>query len=278
MSNLRRLAQSVRHLPGLERAEWLWSALRPLYHRVLAAPGRGVEVRVGNQATIRMPVKFCGGDWERYEPESIGAFRRWLEASARPVVLDVGSSVGIYSAVALFARPEATAIAFDSDLASLAATRDMCAYAPGGRLELVHGLLADRSTVPATLAQALRSTGDALARHGAQPGATRYIGLRDAEAASIPHRQLDELFEGFAWEGRPALVKCDVEGAEIHVLRGAESLLRRVRPWLLLSVHPQELPQYGSSREQVHALVAGHGYSIRVLAVDHEEHWWCTPS
>lgn len=163
MSILRRAAQRIRHLPGLERAEPLWRMLRKPYHRVLSIGGHGVKVIVGGAAAVRIPAEFAGGSWEQHEPETVAAFAQWVGRHPGTLVLDVGSSIGIFS----------------------------------------------------------------------------------------------------------------VEGAELLVLRGAETFLRRVSPVLSLSVHPPALPGYGHSKADVEAFLKRLCYEVRVLAVDHEEHWWC---
>ncbi|HKE60386.1 MAG TPA: FkbM family methyltransferase [Pyrinomonadaceae bacterium] len=58
------------------------------------------------------------------------------------------------------------------------------------------------------------------------------------------------------------LVKIDVEGAEHEVLRGMEQTLRRFRPLLVIEVHHQFLPQFGSSAEALLEWIAGLGYEI----------------
>src|SRR4029077_12887077 len=88
-------------------------------------------------------------------------------------------------------------------------------------------------------------------------------------------RRLDDLFANNVPEKRPILIKCDVEGAELLVLLGGETLLRRVHPDLLLSIHPTALPSYGHSKNEIEGFLKHLGYEIRCLAVDHEEHWWC---
>jgi FkbM family methyltransferase len=59
----------------------------------------------------------------------------------------------------------------------------------------------------------------------------------------------------------PDLVKIDVEGAELLVLRGAATLLRETCPNIILAVHPYWLPT-GHSTKQIFELLAGHGYTI----------------
>jgi hypothetical protein len=66
-----------------------------------------------------------------------------------------------------------------------------------------------------------------------------------------------------------------VEGAELLVLRGAKRLLAERRPALLLSVHPWALPANGGTKEDLLSFLSDQGYVVEVIAVDHEEHWWC---
>jgi FkbM family methyltransferase len=280
MSNLRRIAQWIRHLPGLERADPLWSLVRRPYQRLLNSGGSGVRVLVGGVAAVRMPAEFAGGSWEQHEPETVSAFAQWIGTHPSALVLDIGSSIGIFSAVALFADPQAEVVAFDSDLSSLAAVRRLCQHASGTRLRVVRGFLAEKSTAIRSLAEAVVATEEALAQSNVRGdvGTTRYICLTDRDSGSIPSHRLDDIFAGESINGRAVLIKCDVEGAELLVLRGAETFLRREAPALLLSVHPPALPSYGYSKADVEAFLERVGYEHQILAVDHEEHWWCLPS
>jgi FkbM family methyltransferase len=284
---VRRIAQRIRHLPGLERAEWLWSVLRKPYRRLFwlqDISGRGVKVFMG-KFELRIPWEYADTNWERYEPESVRMFVDWIARHPRGIVLDIGSSTGIYSAIALFAGPNIDVVAFDSDLASLAATRRMSQYAVAteARLRLVYGFLSQTATDPTSLASAVKNTEIALEQTGIRVDAatTRYVFLDGEAKDSIPCRRLDDLFAEESDERRPVLLKCDVEGAELLVLKGGENLLQQSHPDLLLAIHPTKLvgcpglPSYGHSKEQVYSFLQRLGYEIRCLAVDHEEHWWC---
>jgi hypothetical protein len=60
---------------------------------------------------------------------------------------------------------------------------------------------------------------------------------------------------------------------------GATRLLREMRCDLLLSVHPQfgMMARYGHTANDVRKFLEDLDYQIKTLAVDWEEHWWCTP-
>jgi hypothetical protein len=101
-----------------------------------------------------------------------------------------------------------------------------------------------------------------------------YICLGDEKAKMVRHTTLDDLFGEISAD---MIIKCDVEGAELHVLRGASRLIESRRPAILISVHPGLLPRFGHTPQMLRAHLVDRHYRIELLAVDHEEHWFCTP-
>ncbi len=61
----------------------------------------------------------------------------------------------------------------------------------------------------------------------------------------------------------PDAIKCDVEGAEIEVLRGAEQLLRTRHPWIICELHSETKDR--DSRELLRLL----GYALKSVDVNH---------
>jgi hypothetical protein len=61
----------------------------------------------------------------------------------------------------------------------------------------------------------------------------------------------------------PRAIKCDVDGAEIEVFRGAENLLRDHRPWILCELHSEAKGR--AWRE----LISGLGYSCESVDSNH---------
>lgn len=61
---------------------------------------------------------------------------------------------------------------------------------------------------------------------------------------------------------RPQVMKIDVEGAEMQVLKGMSRILKDVRPILFLEVHPYTLPTFHTSVGEVLALLVKNGYRI----------------
>ena len=276
-SRFRRFCQSVRHAPGLRSADALWNLLRSPYHRILNAGGQGVEVAIGGACIARIPGELAGGSLDTYEPQAVAAMVDWLRRAHRPLLLDVGSAVGILSVAGLAATPDSEVIAFDSDLSSLKAVERICKHYAASRLTLVHGFISDTHKSGRTLSEASGDTRARIAQSKVtgDPGTTAYVCLDQDHSPDIPTHCLDRLLDAGSLSGRDVILKCDVEGAELLVLQGARKLLESVHPALLLSVHPPALPHYGHSVTQVRAYLESFGYQVAILSVDHEEHWWC---
>lgn len=99
------------------------------------------------------------------------------------------------------------------------------------------------------------------------------------ERPDLPSTSIDWLIE-FAQAPPPTVITMDVEGSELHVLRGAERTLAEHRPKVFVSIHPEFLLEhYGIERgvEMVRNLMAGHGYAEQFLSIDHEVHWMFLP-
>ena len=61
---------------------------------------------------------------------------------------------------------------------------------------------------------------------------------------------------------RPGLVKIDVEGAELDVLKGCREVLRQARPVVIVGIHPYWLPT-GQNADQILALLSDCGYAVK---------------
>jgi len=58
------------------------------------------------------------------------------------------------------------------------------------------------------------------------------------------------------------IIKIDVEGSEIALLRGAEETIRRFRPVLMVEVNPSTLKNFGKTPADLIQAIARHGYRL----------------
>lgn len=176
-----------------------------------------------------------------YESAKAGLASRLARPGA--VVFDVGAHAGYYTLIFSQAvGPAGRVVAFEPDPQNV------------GRLRR-HLDLNDAGNV--TLVEAAVSDSDESGRFA--PGRDSYTGRLDRHGAiQVAAVTLDDLVEA----GRvppPALMKIDVEGAEMQVLAGCRRLLLSHRPTLLLAVHSARL------RESCTARLEQCGYRVEPL-------------
>lgn len=99
--------------------------------------------------------------------------------------------------------------------------------------------------------------------------------LNLSERDDVQRTRLDDVANG----NPPTAITIDVEGAELHVLQGAEQVLREYRPLVWVSVHPPFMADmYRHTPAMLHDFMADCGYEARYLCTDHEEHWSWSPA
>jgi FkbM family methyltransferase len=101
--------------------------------------------------------------------------------------------------------------------------------------------------------------------------------LNLCERPDVQRTTIDKL-ASHPLEREPTAISIDVEGAELHVLRGAEDVLRMHRPLVWVSVHRDFMrDMYGDTPEQVDEFMTAVGYEKTPLTTDHEQHVFYWP-
>ena len=197
---------------------------------VLRGPARGLRWYAG---AAPGPSKGLSVLWNRSEPAQLAAAARLAAGAA--CCLDIGAHTGLYTLV--FAR----------------AARRVVAFEPWPRnLSWLHRTLEANRVANATVLPwaVARETGILSFREGPYNSMGRLDAAGDHPVFAIG---LDDFIARDG--GKPEVLKIDVEGAEVDVLRGGLGYLRERRPALLLSVHGAD------KREECLALARDLGYA-----------------
>lgn len=239
---------------GIQAAEGNNSLRSKIYSIVLECVtlGRGIS-RVINQEPLRLvpACRFLGGHYE----ESVCA---WMKARVRPgaVILDVGAQVGLYAMLAARWVGETGRIfAFDPSPEAVAILkRHLAMNHLSQNVTVVAGAAgAEDGVVSMNMAGAAPENSLASSQHAG----------RSYRAVEVPVMRIDHFCA--QQQIKPALIKIDTEGWELHVLRGAGDLLRDEAITWVVEMHPYAWAEAGYERTDVEALLAENGLEAVAL-------------
>ena len=192
-----------------------------------------------------------GAEQRRGEREPVvqEAIRNSL--SSGNVFYDLGANVGFFSLmVARQVGPDGKVIAFEPDMEIAERLRRAAERNRLSNVTVVEAAVYSKKGVVAFergLASPDRGIGHVTgSSEGANHVPVQAITLDDYVKTAAP----------------PHLIKCDVEGAEVEVFRGASKLLATQRPSVICEVHSQE------NLETLRILFRNAGYNVKLLEPD----------
>lgn len=96
-------------------------------------------------------------------------------------------------------------------------------------------------------------------RDDERAGWEAHVRWADSTTVTAPVIRLDDVVPS----SMPvSLLKCDVEGTELHVIRGAEAILRRHRPIIVAEINPWFLEGLGLQVDDLTGYLAEIGYAL----------------
>ena len=257
------------------RAERAWDKYLPFRHEAL----RGLEptlVRFGVLRPVRIEVEPSVSllldpldDVSRtvlvsrtsvWEPEVWGEISRGLGEGS--VYLDIGAHIGHESLkVSKVVGRTGKVIAFEPNPNTLAVLRANIAASGATNIVVQPIALTDTDT-ELTLYDATLS-----GNSGASSLAEQTAGPR-ARAYKVRGRPLDDVVQELGLT-RIDLIKADVEGAELIVLRGGVNTLKTFKPKVIVEELPKLLANMGTSIEELEGFLRSVGYT-KATQVDYK--------
>lgn len=271
-----RVARSIRHSPKLSSFESFWDIVRPGYRKLLStlAGKQGLPIEIEGIGNVFAPSSFLDGDVDELE---VPMLRRFVQAILPDCCLyDVGASLGLHSLVGGSQMGEKAEIhAFEPETISCAKY-----WANTGllrkrmKVHLSRCFISDVSTTsnPLDLSpqQLLLDSPDLMAR----PGHHLYL-FDQPEGERIHQISLDDYVKAGARP--PTVVKSDIEGAELLLLKGAVSILQKYRPVLFISLHPELISKFDHTPEEFYGFLSSQGYQWEILNSVGETHVYAYP-
>lgn len=193
-------------------------------------------------------------DWRVYFSRHNPLLMRILDlVSPGDVVLDIGANIGEFALMsAQRVGPEGKIFAFEPFPPNLARLRANVWLNPGLPVAVMPFALSDSAAnLSMRVADGL-NFGTASVREGDDSG----------NAVKTESRPLDDVDLGVA-ASRVSLMKIDVEGWELHVLRGAEQFLKTCRPRIVLELVDSHLKIQGTSAAELVRWLGERGFVLR---------------
>jgi FkbM family methyltransferase len=256
LNALEKSIRRVKSLLGLHSSSRVACALRPAYDALLNAfyGKSGLTRRVYGKETVQVLPGQRYAE-EGYEPRVLEYVHRQLKPGA--IVLDIGAHIGLTSILAArWCSPGGHVYAFEPTQKT--------------RSVLEQHLSLNRVSETVTVVP--------LAVSDQCGTATFYSSDDNPEATlSTSHSRLPSNAAGQTVEVttvdafcdsrklNPTLIKIDIEGFELHALRGARQTLSRCNPSLIIEFHPMNWPEIGFTKQSAMEEVAALGYRAVAL-------------
>lgn len=185
--------------------------------------------------------------FNKIEPEQTSAFTRTIRTGM--VFFDIGANVGYYTILgSRLVGPQGKVFAFEPVMRNLAYLYRHASINKSRNITIIPAACSDTLSLAAFSPGTNHATG-----HLARDTESR-------DSVPVPAITVDEVVQKLGFS--PDVIKIDVEGAELSVLRGAQTTLRRTKPQIFLSTHS------GPLRTSCLGYLQGHGYSCKVLSRD----------
>jgi FkbM family methyltransferase len=255
MNALETAVRKLKRGLGLSSNSRLVARMRPAYDSLLSiCYGKRGLVRVLNgqeRVLVRAAHRYATED---YEPPVFDYLKRHVQPGA--IVLDVGAHVGLFTVLlSRWAGPTGHVYAFEPTPVTRAALVDHLALNNvAGQATVCPFAVGDEEGTSVLYAVANSPENTLSSKHGRLP---------QAQGTPVTVTTIDAFCA--ARSLAPTLIKIDIEGFEIHALRGAKQILARHRPTLVVEMHPMNWPEIGVAREQAEQIFADLSYRLTPL-------------
>ncbi len=214
----------------------------------------GVNVNIGGTGRFRFDYIFAFSRFEEFGSKHNAGFSKWLNACrGKRTVLDVGAHIGLYSIPAsTVVHKEGLIYAFEPSSANCVYLERHKRFNGIENIKVLSYLVGETASDNTEFYEA--KDADAMNSVFVRKNRNNYKKILKKQVS------LDE----FCIKNRiaPEVLKIDVEGAELGVLKGAKGIFTKYKPVVFLSVHPRTLSLIGQSAEDVLEQIRRLGYSI----------------
>jgi FkbM family methyltransferase len=234
-----------------------WTFCGGAFRGLLGRSGLFVRQSVGDYGPFYLDIRFAFSNFSAWgaDRHNDGFDACIKEATGMNCVLDIGAHIGLVSLpMASVVAPGGTVISFEPSKAN----RELL------KRHAKRNGFSDVIVIEDKLVGAQNESGvDFYELNGASGMNSAAPGAVGNGYNLIPKDQVT--LDDYCAENnlKPQLIKIDVEGAEIDVLKGAVNIIRQEHPTIFLSFHPRHVSQMGYSADDLVNLLKDYNYSCR---------------
>lgn len=226
--------------------------IKRLYYYLLnlATFGKGIPVLI-NQFKVRLPARYYKYFPKDYEKENFDFFKQHSKPGM--TTLDIGAHFGLF-AVYFQKTSNGAVYAFEPTKETLKVLNETVSINNcRGKVHVIDKAV-DRQAGTANffIHPTVGGRGNTLVKD-AKLGMT-------SSSYEVSVTSVDDFVKEKGLE--IGCIKIDAEGAELGVLRGAENTIRRFKPFILLSIHPEPIQSRGDSLSEIWDLLQQYGYTV----------------
>jgi FkbM family methyltransferase len=209
---------------------------------IVRADRDGIKFGFDLSRYLDRTIYFHGG-FESYETEFV---RSLIKPGA--VVLDIGANIGWWTLhLHQWVGPQGWVFAFEPDGSERSRLKRNLDFNSASNVTLLDTAVSD-------------SVGEIWLSPTFDGGTTHIVDDPSQASGRVPVTTVDAFIERESLS-RLDFIKCDIEGAELRFLRGAESTLKRFRPIVMVELYEPNLRQFGTSRAELLDRLVSLGYS-----------------
>jgi len=216
---------------------------------------RGILINIGGAGKYRFHHIFVFSRLGAFGTRHNSGFHKWLKmCRGKKTVFDIGAHIGLYSIPASSALATGGFIyAFEPSSANRLYLEEHIRFNHIDNIKVVPYVVGAKTLDGVAFYESSES----------DPMDSVVIRKKEHSYNKVMKRQisLDDFIEtnGIA----PEVIKLDVEGSELDVLRGSRRMLAKCNPIIFLSVHPVSLELLGQSAEELIRFTESLDYSVR---------------
>jgi|SRR5215831_4602817 len=217
----------------------------------LATGDKGIERKI-NDFKLRFPVRWHRYFPKEYEADNYGFLEKQVKQGAD--VIDIGAHIGLFSVrCSQLTGPTGKIIAFEPTPGTFSILKDTLRINNTGNVvPLQAAVSGDAGMATFYVSHTAGCNSNSLVKNKSE---------KELSAYDVQLYTIDGIVEEYSL--KPSLIKIDVEGAELDVLKGGGKTFRELKPALILGLHPAFIKQKGDQLESIWQILSEAGYTIK---------------